>query len=47
MAGRRRESILQGFYLEDVVPTGKTLGVGSYGAVVEVMISEILLQFCM
>ena len=31
-----RDSTLQEFYLEGVSPTGKTLGVGSYGSVVEV-----------
>ena len=34
----RRDPILQHFYLDGVVPTGETLGVGSYGAVVEVIV---------
>jgi len=33
----RRDSLLQNFYLDGVNPTGKTLGAGSYGSVVEVM----------
>ena len=32
----RKDPRLQEFYLEGVSPTGKTLGVGSYGSVVEV-----------
>jgi len=27
---------LQSYYLDNVIPTGKTLGVGSFGSVVEV-----------
>ncbi len=32
----RRDSKLQHYFLNQVVPTGKTLGTGSYGSVLEV-----------
>ncbi len=32
----RRDSKLQQYFLDQVVPTGKTLGTGSYGSVLEV-----------
>ena len=32
----RRDPLLQEFYLDGVLPTGVTLGVGSYGSVIEV-----------
>ncbi len=32
----RRDSRLQQYFLDQVVPTGKTLGTGSYGSVLEV-----------
>ncbi len=32
----RKDSKLQQYFLDRVVPTGKTLGVGSYGSVLEV-----------
>ena len=32
----RNDPQLQQYFLEGVAPTGKTLGVGSYGSVVEV-----------
>ena len=32
----RRDPLLQEFYLDGIFPTGETLGVGSYGSVVEV-----------
>ena len=34
----RNDPQLQQYFLEGVAPTGKTLGVGSYGSVVEVKI---------
>ena len=34
----RNDPQLQQYFLEGVAPTGKTLGVGSYGSVVEVEI---------
>ncbi len=32
----RKDSKLQQYFLEQVIPTGKTLGTGSYGSVLEV-----------
>ncbi len=32
----RKDSKLQQYFLDKVVPTGKTLGTGSYGSVLEV-----------
>ncbi len=32
----RKDSKLQQYFLDQVVPTGKTLGTGSYGSVLEV-----------
>ena len=32
----KRDTLLQEFYLDGVSPTGETLGVGSYGSVIEV-----------
>ena len=32
----KRDTFLQEFYLEGVLPTGENLGMGSYGCVVEV-----------
>ena len=32
----RRDPLLREFYLDGILPTGETLGVGSYGSVVEV-----------
>ncbi len=34
----RRDSKLQQYFLDQVVPTGKTLGTGSYGSVLEVSV---------
>ena len=41
----RRDPQLQQFFLEDVAPTGKTLGVGSYGSVVEVSRRKVLISY--
>ena len=37
-SSRRDDPQQQQYFLEGVAPTGKTLGVGSYGSVVEVKI---------
>ena len=37
----RKDPLLQEFYLDGILPAGETLGVGSYGSVVEVS-SEIV-----
>ena len=51
MAGRRltdlsrtfrRDPLLREFYLDGVSPTGKALGVGSYGSVIEVRNMELV-----
>ena len=34
----RKDPQLQQYFLDGVAPTGKTLGIGSYGSVVEVKI---------
>ena len=40
----RRDPLLQELYLDGILPTGKTLGVGSYGSVVEVSIGIVKVE---